>query len=701
MNVPLAALLRAARWRVARQLLALAAPWLALLAISAWLSGAYRQLLALALVGLLTTFFAYRQTRALDWRWLVRRLDALHPALEDSSALLIADPESLPTVARLQQARLLARWPELGMQDIRPPWRHRAWLVSACAALLCALLLLGLPRLPWPAPREQGNTVSLTSELLSARLTVTPPAYLGLPDSVLTDLAGEVPEGAQLRWRLQFSPEPQAVSLHFHDGTRVALRAEAGYWSGERRLLQGGLYRIVLEGAPALAPASLYRLDVRRDAAPIIRLIAPDKTLTVLQAPQPQWELAFSASDDVGLGEASLLVTLAQGSGEQVRVSERRQMLPGVGEARSRRYATTLDLKAMGFAEGDDVIVRFQVQDQRAPKPNISRSAALILRLPNARSADTAAMDGLLTKTLPAYFRSQRQIIIDTEALLAEKPRLSEADYLDKSDALGVDQKILRLRYGQFLGEEFESGQEGHAPETGADHRADAGAAAHTDGHEHAHQPEAAASSRFGEAGDVLAEFGHTHDQAEAATLLDPDTKRILKAALAQMWQAELKLRLGQGEAALPYEYQALDYIKQVQQSTRIYLARVGLELPPTDPARRLTGERSESSPPVDGLSASRPELVPATALYQALTTGSRPDWAGFDAWLRAHEAELPDALGLLADSDALQRQADCQACRLRLLARLWALLPQPASHVPRRRLPSAAQQAYREALEQ
>lgn len=167
--------------------------------------------------------------------------------------------------------------------------------------------------------------------------------------------------------------------------------------------------------------------------------------------------------------------------------------------------------------------------------------------------------------------------------------QLDSETWLARSDGIGVDQKILRLRYGQFLGEEFETRS---APKTSADD-------IHV--HEHAeaksfnrmlHDPEAVGradaltahdhnhshTSKFGDAGAVISEYGHTHDHAQAATLLDPETKAILKSALGEMWDAELRLRQGQPSEALPFENRALGYIKQVQQASRIYLARVGLE---------------------------------------------------------------------------------------------------------------------------
>src|SRR5690606_1991140 len=148
---------------------------------------------------------------------------------------------------------------------------------------------------------------------------------------------------------------------------------------------------------------------------------------------------------------------------------------------------------------------------------------------------------------------------------------------------------ILRLRYGQFLGEEAEG-----APRPPPTHDADAtqagdheaGTAHHDDdGHDHANESGARGTGApmMGREQDVLAEYGHTHDHAEAATLLDPDTRATLKQALDQMWQSELHLRQGRPDQALPFAYKALGFIKEVQQATRIYLARVGPELPPID----------------------------------------------------------------------------------------------------------------------
>jgi len=298
---------------------------------------------------------------------------------------------------------------------------------------------------------------------------------------------------------------------------------------------------------------------------------------------------------------------------------------------------------------------------------------------------------------MPAYFRSQRQIIIDTEALIAEKAQLDEAKLLARSDSIGVDQKLLRLRYGQFLGEESEGHAE-HAPEGavgGADTQAGALAGAHA-------LQEAAAPrappAKFGEAGDVVAEYGHVHDIAEAATLLDPQTKATLKAALGEMWQAELHLRQGHPDDALPYEHRALDLIKQVQQATRIYLARVGLELPTPDEARRLSGERKDLVDRVGTLASTVPGDAAVVELWRALDRSVPPDWDAA-AQALAGRGSAPDVLGAIAAIDRARREPDCSDCRQQLRRALWPLLPTPPAASAPRAAPDAAGRAYLDAL--
>lgn len=675
---------------------------LALIAAGARAGGGWAAVVTTVFCGGLLVVLAQRAWRSINTVWIARRLDAAAPGMDDSAALLFDDAATLSNLQRLQRTRLHTRLADLDV-DLRPSWPWHAIAASLCGALaIAALAALWSPLLQRVTERDSAtNTATKASgtTIAQAQLAIAAPAYTQLPARHETALDAKAAEGSRVGWQLRFEPQPTTVTLEFHDGSRVALTRTGADWTGERTLVASSLYRIVLEGAPPLADDRLYRLDAIPDLPPEIRVIEPDKTLTLLSAQQKTWNLAFEASDDYGIAHADLTITLAQGTGENIAFKEHTIALTGTpgGTPRSQHYQYTLDLAALGVAKGDDVVVRLAVSDQREPKPNITRSASFILRWPADASSESAGLEGIVQHTMPAYFRSQRQIIIDSEALLADQPGIDAAKFDARSDALGVDQKILRLRYGQFLGEESETHAE-HAvsDRSKAPTQIDALAAAHV-AQERALPTQAPAA--FGVEGNTVAEYGHVHDIAEAATLLDAETKETLKSALGEMWQAELHLRQGDPASALPYEHRALDFIKQVQQSTRIYLARVGLELPIPDEARRLSGDRKQLADRVGTLAAVDDGDAALTALWQALAEPGVPQWNAAQQWLRAHANQNPDALGVLAAIDKVQRDVMCVACRAHLRDLLWPLLPAPAAASSPRSAPDAAGRAYLDLL--
>src|SRR5690606_18470546 len=119
------ALLRAARRRRASIVLALALPWCAAAATLAWRlsAGGAAATAATAAVAFLLVFVgAAASARRVTPRWLQHRLDALHPALEDSSGLLAADPSGLAPLARLQRERIARRLPTVADSGVRAHW---------------------------------------------------------------------------------------------------------------------------------------------------------------------------------------------------------------------------------------------------------------------------------------------------------------------------------------------------------------------------------------------------------------------------------------------------------------------------------------------------------------------------------------------------------------------------------------------------
>lgn len=670
MGAPIAAVVVVAAWRIAGAMSANTAASAGIVATLAVAVIAWRVVVA---------------RRAIDDAWLVRTLDASDPAFQDSADLLLANPAALGDLARLQRERMLqvldARAARTQRQ-VREPWPLRRIAAAFAVAMVSIVAIVG-----WPATAEHPPAATSAPEVASAplpqsmtsTLRIVPPAYTGLPARDVDTLSARVEEGSALAWSLRFAHEPASARLVSVDGTTLELEASGDAWKATRTLARSTLYRVQIEGAQALPQAPSARLEVIPDRAPRLTVRQPERTLTVVDDGLRQWTIVVEASDDYGLADAQLELVLAQGSGEQVTVTQRRIALRGEGDAKQRRYEHRIDLTALGFAAGDDVIAALQVRDRRAPEPNLARSPSFILRWPPPPPVEGSGVEGLVQKAMPAYFRSQRQIIIDTEALVAKRASLPADDFVVRSDVIGADQRLLRLRYGQFLGEESET--EGEAHEEGP-------------GESHGDSVQA-----------LMAAAGHLHDLPEAATLLDPGTRALLREALAAMWDAERELRTGAPAAALPHERRALEFIKRAQQADRIYLARVGLDLPQLDDARRLTGERGALAGRRDPAMAADTQRAPDAA-WAALQRDELPDLAALSAWatrIAAAEtdasADASDPLALLEAIDALQREPDCVPCRATLAQRLWSALTPPAAVPASRTRADAMGNAYLDAL--
>jgi hypothetical protein len=420
----------------------------------------------------------------------------------------------------------------------------------------------------------------------------------------------------------------------------------------------------------------------------------------MMQPGQQSWRVVFEASDDYAVDTlARLTVTTAVGEGENVSFTERSRTVTGSGDPRRRRFVVDLPLAAYGFQTGSDLVAQLTVADTRTPGPQVVRGPGVILRWPSPTPQQAEGLDLMAKQAMPAYFRSQRQVIIDTEALIKQRRNLSDDELMVRSDTIGVDQRLLRLRYGQFVGMEAEEAPRPPLPTSDKDTR-DEPEHYDGDGHDHGGEQNIGPESPiFGDLGNITAEYGHVHDESEAATLLDPDTRKLLKAALDAMWEAELNLRSGRPEAALPFEYKALEFIKQVQQASRIYLPRIGSQQPPIDMARRLTGKREGI---VGGGAQLTPfaieDAVPATA-WRALAQPGMIDLDGLDRWVRGNSARIRDPLGVLAAIDAVRSQPGSQGLRAKLRGQLWTVLTRPPAQVRRRHDGGAVGRRYTQGL--
>lgn len=649
--------LRAARWRRHHQIRTLMFALAAGLAAAAMVARASSAMATVAAIGAGAAIWVWHRwkTPAVDAATIAAHLDRVCPVLEESATLWLRDPGSLDLVARLQLARLDAAWMALPTKDalghptsadLRPPV---AAMLAAVAAVTFAIA--------WPTPVSErvaadarpanAGVVSVTNPiaLTDVTLRVEPPAYLEHPARIVNALDGELAAGSRATWHLAFSGNITGIALRVA-GTAEEIAAVPlgdGRFQATYTIDHTLLYQLVVEpanGSRAVWP-EIHAIKAIPDTPPQVSWVVPTTARTLIDPVQAMSaSVRLAVTDDHRVARVHLVATVAKGSGEGVKFRE--QEIPLAPEAPiadgASVFGRTLDLAALGMEPGDELYFHALASDLRSPAPNVTRSEArfIVLQGPDTDLTQPGtAIAGV--NLVPQYFRSQRQLIIDTERLLAERAELSEEQFRARSEDIGVDQKLLRLRYGQFLGEEFAPDAAGapetllaeSAPTTSAltpDH--DRGAATREAAIERAveaqHAGHAESVERDGRPKtleEIAAPFVHQHDVAEAASLHDVQVKASLRGVLAAMWEAEGFLRTIRPAEALPAENRALELLKALQQADRVYVKRIGFEPAPVRiDERRLRGDLADI--PAQAVSTlPRPlENEAVTAVRRALT---------------------------------------------------------------------------------
>lgn len=507
-------------------------------------------------------------------------LNYTYPQLEESSQLLLQPVESLSLIQQLQQQKV-AR----SIQTIPAPVAmhrplKRSLLFLSMAIVFCAAVFFLQPWLRKAGSKNvSGSTIaSSVKETILAGISdfdvqVSPPAYTRKGKRTQQQFTLKVEEGSTVTWEIKASRKIARLQLVFNNRERIPLQPSSGdsiTWTLQRTIKEPGFYQVEMEGNPS----PLYTLEVIHDQPIAINIITPQQYTTIDPGRKPVTSLRAHISDDYGIKDAIIIATKASGKGESVSFKEQQLSFPVSFTGQKEMELTKLlDLAAMGLQGGDELYFFIKAIDNHGQE---SRSDMYFISLPD--TGELLSMSGMESgvNQFPEYFRSQRQIIMDTEKLLKEQSSISKDSFNSRSNQLGIDQKLLRLRYGKFLGEESESGGGGHSPD---------------DGHDHAEEP------AYGDVQSMIDQYAHKHDNAEDATFFEPAQKAQLKAILTEMWNSELKLRTYIPVEALPYEYKALRLLKDLQQKSRAYVSKTSMKMPPLKPEKRLTGNLDKITP--------------------------------------------------------------------------------------------------------
>lgn len=698
-------------------------------------------------------------------------LNRHYPELEESAQLLPSEDDALTLMQQLQKHKISARvdhilsqQPEPLFNDYRFSRPLAANLVTLAAIVLLYWLLISRPWPQTPAADKGAEQpvaqASLASpRLVSAKVEVQPPAYSKLPREHSTHLNLKLLSGSQVSWQLHIEGLPVATkansqsgySIELSDGNQLALQSHNdGYFYVAATIMQSAIYTI---NTPVGKLDGVFSLTVNPDTPPTIRFISPVVTTSeIAKDGKPQLLSEVVVSDDFAVTQVSIQASIAKGSGEGVKFRDqtfsfdRSEMIAG-----KTHYFKHWQLTELGMEPGDEMYFSVLAWDNREPEAQLTRSPSKIVRWLEEEQSELAS-DGILLDVMPEYFKSQRQIIIETEQLLLEQNQLAAAEFKRLSTDLGFAQSDLKQKYGQFVGDEFESAtlhtmeagpshhtQEHHDDEDEGDEHSNEAEHSAGDAHQHEASSQAAsqASSQISTdrsgASALIAQYGHNHGEAELGFTGfkgQATPVSLMKQAIANMWNAELHLMMAEPAQALPYEKAALKYLNQAKQAERIYVKRLGFEPPPVSESRRYQGDLHDINNSENKQTAlvDKAELILLSDSINKLQIWLDSEQAGsglsneqIQQLQALLSAELDTSAATIEHIATLQRlslngaalkqslkqslKQECHSCITALQYKLWSLLPPVvASPLPRQNpylATNPAMQRYQQFLSQ
>lgn len=510
-------------------------------------------------------------------------LNQQYPELEESSDLVIKPAADLNLLERIQLSRVEDALQQVPATPKLFSKRLKNALLFVVAAVVISFAISKLP-VQWhraAAHIAGGQAVNGTKlppekilpQISDIEIKITPPAYTGRPARTQDRFTLNVEEGATAAWQIKTNVDVKQITLIFNERETLKMQpaGDHSHWALQKGISAPGFYQVSVDGKLS----DLYAIQIIKDAPPVIHIKTPKQYTHIDAGEKPQVSVTATVNDDYGIGSAVIAATVAKGRGEAVKFKEYKINFNQSFAGHSRQYDLTkmLDLPSFNMEPGDELYFFIQAQDT---KQQIAKTDVYIISIQD--TAQLLSMDGIVSgvNLKPEFFRSERQIIIDSQKLLHDRDSISKDEFNKRSNELGTDQKLLRLRYGKFLGEEDESNMD-----------------------EDKSGGELGKAENFGNSQMVLDAYTDKHDNAEDATFLEPTAKAQLKATLTEMWKAELHLRMYKPQDALPFEYKALRLLKDLQQKSRSYVAKTGYNPPPLKLEKRLSGELDKISQPV------------------------------------------------------------------------------------------------------
>lgn len=557
----------------------------------------------------------------IDSRFIVRNFNLLHPALQNSADLVLSEQQSLTTIQRLQQSKVIELIKHHQHQLKLPNKLFRSILFFLLCSLISVILLWNknISTEGVTLEIDKSNTAQLNAAVVSAaiesfEINITPPDYTNIKPYTASLNNINIPEESKIHLKIKFNQPVESAYVIISGKDSLQLKKVVDdHYETSFSLKQEVYFQLAWKNKE-WQQSDLYPIRITKDNGPVISITNLQQFTELTWEDNPQVTTRANLQDDYSLSKAQIIATVSKGSGESVKFREEKINFtsPASIQGRNIQASTVLNLKKLGLEPGDELYFYIEAFDNKTT-PNRSRTDTYFIAVQDTSEIITSTEEGLGVDLMPEYFRSQRQIIIDTEKLINNKKTISSNAFKATSNDLGYDQKVLRLRYSEFMGEEFVSGigpqvttedvEEashehdvvkafGHVHDSENEHNLVEHK--HEEKHDHQHENSDDPDKKL----SPLEEFVHAHDDTEEATFYIQSVKAKLRAALTLMWDAELQLRLFEPTKSLPYQYKILKLLKEISNDSRIYVHRTGFDPPPIKEDKRYSADLSEVTNP-------------------------------------------------------------------------------------------------------
>lgn len=539
-----------------------------------------------------------------------------YPNFEYSLALILQPEADLSLLGKLQKQKVETQLMETPLQLPSPlPLIYRLMGWSMLFLMFGALHLFTghISNADFPADKDMVSILNKdtvtndTAYLENLKARVIPPKYTQITSYSANDLELEVPEGSEVVWNYMAKGPVEGVSFLFGEDESSTSEVSGVY---KKTFYDSEFYIVTVKDSFGNRNASEFLpVKVKEDERPDIEIKGIAEYQRLSWKEEYSFDFDVVLIDDYGLEDAFIIATVANGSGESVQFRERKIPLSKFLTGQKKYLGNVkLSSREFGMEPGSELYFYVIAKDNCPFRIQVAKSKTHFLILEDTIQYAYFDDGGMQVDMMPDFFRSQRQIIIDTEKLVEDKSSISKEAFNQRSNELGFDQKMLRLKYGQFLGEEAESGialenkieEEDHSGhnhdhEEGEDEKEKI---LNQYGHNHDHGAEEHMPIDDGNAAkdpnrpEWMEELMHNHDDAEVNTFYEVSLKTKLKAALSVMWDAELYLRLYEPQNSLPHQYKALKLLDEIKNHARVYVHRIGFDPPVIkEQEKRLTGK--------------------------------------------------------------------------------------------------------------